>query len=608
MGNLVINVLKVNILAGIFIYLVVLVSYVVQRRYSARWRYVMWLLISLFLLFPVNPFSNKALIQLEIPQRETSDTWNQGRENTERTGEGIQYTDAAGGGGTNPAAANAEMNGVNMADPGAAGLDPGDLSAAPQGSKDTVRKLFAWNVRDVLNGIFIIWMSGIVCVMIFRAASYQFMMRKLKRWAFYIRDKRIRRIYRLTCREKHVKHPPKLMKNAEIGSPLLAGLGQTYLFLPEREYTDNELKLVFSHELTHYKHKDLWYKLFLLIIRTIYWFNPYLYLMGREAEKDVEYICDSSVVMNCTRSMRSLYQRLLVSTAAISGSTPCLSASLNDSMKTFKERLLYMTKAKHMKKGIVPVLVLSVLLVFSNGLVGCSVKEKSSDESQTADADELLDDEQDKVIDEEENAADGEIRENPAEEENQQKDTANAQAGTSAGDEVDSGKNKQTEDNGVSLQEAENPVSANESADQGDGSVESVKELESEETGVKAKVKMHAGTYFDEIIYTWASGEAESSPYCEFDISNVTDTSFDFAIYQRESDTSGRSLIFKKHTAVFTGDGMEAVYNGEQYTIRFSFPDERQAFPDVVDMKVSGFGPVEGATFVNNGIPGHEFG
>lgn len=125
--------------------------------------------------------------------------------------------------------------------------------------------------------------------------------------------------------------------------------------------------------------------------------------------------------------------------------------------------------------------------------------------------------------------------------------------------------------------------------------------------GVKAKVKMYEGEYFDEILYTYVDPEVEWAPYCEFHISNVTDTSFDFEIYE-VGELQKRTLIFKKHTAVFTGDGMQAVYNGNEYTLSFSFPDDRHAYPDVVDMRVSGFAPVEGRTYVNNMVPGHEFG
>ncbi len=638
MGNLAINVLKVNVLAGLFIYLVLLGSHIMQRRYSARWKYFMWLFISLFVLFPVNLFSDRAVIRVEIPR---SGQGTYGVQSTENAGGETQngvpnmgYTaadrDTASGENDSPGAAmTGRAPGNELSPVSASGTESGSVSGSnieKRGSTYAIGGSYGLFLERVLNGFVILWLAGVICVMLFRTVTYQIMMRKLRRWAFHVRDKRIRWIYRSVCREMGISHAPRLMKNAEIGSPLLAGLGVTYLFLPDRAYTDEELRLVFRHELTHYKYKDLWYKLFLLAVRTVYWFNPYLYLMGREAEKDVEYICDSHVVRACSRDQRSLYQRLLVSTAAVSGSIPCLSASLNDSMRTFKERLLYMTKAKKLKKGIVPVVVFSLLLTFSNGLIGCSVRE--SEAASSGENKDQISEQQDAGADTVQDAAD--------------QDSAGAKVPEDAGENTDGDINKdssskdsaQKTDGGETDQEepqrmkAEDPVQnvnsqsetdAAASSDEADGqSAEpeggnqaAQQSGEAEETGdsgaVKAKVKMYEGKYFDEVLYRYADPEIEWAPYCEFHISNITDTSFDFEIYE-VGELQKRTLIFKKHTAVFTGDGMQAVYNGDEYTLTFSFPDERHAYPDVVDMKVSGFGPVEGNTYVNNMVPGREFG
>ena len=48
--------------------------------------------------------------------------------------------------------------------------------------------------------------------------------------------------------------------------------------------------------MNHYLHKDILYKLFLLTVKTIYWFNPLLNLMFREAGRDLESLCDSRVM------------------------------------------------------------------------------------------------------------------------------------------------------------------------------------------------------------------------------------------------------------------------------------------------------------------------
>ena len=122
----------------------------------------------------------------------------------------------------------------------------------------------------------------------------------------------------------------------------------------------------------------------------------------------------------------------------------------------------------------------------------------------------------------------------------------------------------------------------------------------------QTKYKMYDGVYFDEVIYTWSMDDSQVRPYCEINVSNATDTSFDFTIY--DVDGQNRSLKFKTHTAVFTGDGTQAEYNGNGYHLVFTFPDDRGALPDVVCMQVSGLKDMGGCMYVNNTVPGHEFG
>lgn len=132
----------------------------------------------------------------------------------------------------------------------------------------------------------------------------------------------------------------------------------------------------------------------------------------------------------------------------------------------------------------------------------------------------------------------------------------------------------------------------------------------SENTTVKAKVQVYAGSYFDSKCY----GENRPNPYNEVVISNITDTSFDFTVNELEytdiknSAKQTRKLIFKTNTAVFIEDGTKAAFYGKDYTLIFTFPNDHGAFPVVTDMKITGFKPLEGNTYLNNGIPGHEFG
>lgn len=126
-------------------------------------------------------------------------------------------------------------------------------------------------------------------------------------------------------------------------------------------------------------------------------------------------------------------------------------------------------------------------------------------------------------------------------------------------------------------------------------------------TKVNSKVKLYDGTYFDDSCF----GDSILKNYCEVVISNVTNTSFDFTVYEVnlvDGKKGNKKVVFLTNTAVFTGDGMEATFYGKNYTLNFTFSNYHGAYPAVTDMEISGFKPLEGKTYVNNGIPGHEFG
>lgn len=126
-------------------------------------------------------------------------------------------------------------------------------------------------------------------------------------------------------------------------------------------------------------------------------------------------------------------------------------------------------------------------------------------------------------------------------------------------------------------------------------------------TKVNSKVKLYEGTYFDNRRF----GENTLNNYCEVVISNITNTSFDFTVYEvnaSDGKKENKKVIFIKNTAVFIGDGTKAAFYGKDYTLNFAFPNNHNAYPVVTDIEISGFEPLKGKTYVNNGIPGHEFG
>ena len=119
---------------------------------------------------------------------------------------------------------------------------------------------------------------------------------------------------------------------------------------------------------------------------------------------------------------------------------------------------------------------------------------------------------------------------------------------------------------------------------------------------------IYDGRYFDESIYQYWTGEitdASSMTYCEILINGVTDEKFDFRINELSAKTDKGPEILSG-TARIRYDGREAVYEGEDVTLTFHFETDPEVFPKY--LTVEGWDKLEGKTYMNNTIPGHESG
>jgi beta-lactamase regulating signal transducer with metallopeptidase domain len=104
----------------------------------------------------------------------------------------------------------------------------------------------------------------------------------------------------------------------------------------------------------------------LRICASIYWFNPFLLIMLKEADKDIENLCDTAVVRRVNKNEHKLYRQLLLRTVAMENQIPYVTASLNDSEMVFKDRILYMVNIRKLRRGILPGILMTMLLAGGN--------------------------------------------------------------------------------------------------------------------------------------------------------------------------------------------------------------------------------------------------
>ncbi len=121
-----------------------------------------------------------------------------------------------------------------------------------------------------------------------------------------------------------------LLRSPVLATPLTLGLFDRTLrlVLPQREYTLEELELIFCHEVGHIRNEDIKTKAFLFFSLALGWFNPLIWLACCKVAQDLELSCDEGVLYRRDDKTRHKYAALLLHTAGSSlGLTSCLSAS-----------------------------------------------------------------------------------------------------------------------------------------------------------------------------------------------------------------------------------------------------------------------------------------
>ena len=165
---------------------------------------------------------------------------------------------------------------------------------------------------DIIRLITNTWLFGMMVFALFQATRHLRLVRYLKRWRIPTPDKIMEKTLQTEAASLGIKGNIPLVFVKGIAAPMLTGLFRPTIYLPDEEFTPLELSLILRHELIHYKRKDLWYKLALVAIRCLYWYNPAAHLMAQQANKDMETLCDNQTLRNMDINLRKSYGNLIL--------------------------------------------------------------------------------------------------------------------------------------------------------------------------------------------------------------------------------------------------------------------------------------------------------
>lgn len=120
------------------------------------------------------------------------------------------------------------------------------------------------------------------------------------------------------------------------------------IYVSKNEYENKVIAHeLFTHELTHAKQLHTLDILFIEVLKTIFWFNPLLYIYKKAIQLNHEFLADEKVIESTANTI--CYQNLLLEKASV-GKTFSLASSLNFSLT--KKRFIMMTKTTNKSKSL----------------------------------------------------------------------------------------------------------------------------------------------------------------------------------------------------------------------------------------------------------------
>ncbi|EGC02014.1 M56 family metallopeptidase [Ruminococcus albus] len=242
---------------------------------------------------------------------------------------------------------------------------------------------------NIFQILFIVWLAVAILYLITSLCRYRIFRRGVSRLSRKA-DQRTLDLAADMARELCITPPVKVMILKEITTPMMTGLLAPTILLPDRRFDDTELRLILKHELTHFKHKDLWVKLLVMVCRAVYWFDPIFILISRSIEQECEHYCDHSVITGENAEQKKLYCQSILNTVSAQNSfrkttlRPVMATNFYTPKQGLKHRLSLILSSKRKKRFALVGFVVAVLTALSGSVIAFASNTEIPPENDTS--------------------------------------------------------------------------------------------------------------------------------------------------------------------------------------------------------------------------------
>ncbi len=375
-----IGILEITLTMSVLIAILLLLFKVAGTRFSARCRYLIWLVVIARLCIPVGTVFPPALFTLELPRQtamedrlpDASPTIT-APDNTQPLSttppQSVPVTPPTAGTTPDisvkePPQTPSDTDHTYTPIPSTPGI-PADTAQTPSVPQplDT-----SW----IFPALAALHLCGTLCYFGYHIITYHVCrMRYARERTLCNRDTML--LYRALCVSMEITDPPLLYRCAGIGSPLVYGYLHPVVLLPEYDPGDRALRGILAHELTHARRRDVYTKLLALIAVSLHWFNPLVHIAVARFHAETELSCDEEVLTGLGEDDRRTYGLAMLDVVkhCKKHANP-LTTQFNPKKNAVRERFVNILDMTKKRRGIPLIAATVALSLFAGVVFGCT--------------------------------------------------------------------------------------------------------------------------------------------------------------------------------------------------------------------------------------------
>lgn len=225
----------------------------------------------------------------------------------------------------------------------------------------------------------VLWLAGLLLCLCGQLFSHW----RCRRWYAMSLPAEDPAVRQWQCRHR-LRRTYQIRRSQLVQVPLTYGLLRPVIILPARQPADQkQLATILLHEWNHIRHWDVLWQWGLLLVCSLHWFNPAVWLMARVCRQDLELLCDAATARQLSQEERRDYALLLLQTAGEARQIPLFSQFCHAGYGSMQERMqIIMQKRQDPWRTVVitACLVIAACLLFTTSAVAAGANGQLAQE------------------------------------------------------------------------------------------------------------------------------------------------------------------------------------------------------------------------------------